>query len=147
MEPFDPTRPTPESITARITKRYDGVVVGEAMHAWFFSLNDQGWPNFATIVTTDEHDDASDLDRPGRFRLNIGVGRETFEHIAAANPSPDPTADDRLFPHPVYGAQRWVSIVNPSAETLEAVVLPLLDEAHGRLAAQQARRAGGSEPG
>lgn len=141
MEPFDPTRPTPESITARITERFEGVVIANAMHAWFFSLNESHWPNFATIVTTDEHDDASDLDHPGRFRLNIGVGRESFERIAAADPSPDPTAVDRLFPHPVYGAQRWVSIVNPSAATFQTELLPLLDEAHARLAAQEAKRA------
>jgi hypothetical protein len=36
-------------------------------------------------------------------------------------------------------AQHWVSIVNPTEATVESVVIPLLDEAHEGLAAQQAR--------
>lgn len=146
MEPFDASRPSPSSLVDLITSRYPGTIVAEAMHAWFFSLNDQAWPNFATIVTTDEHDDASDLFRPGTFRLNIGVSGATFDRLvgdasdAADAAAPDHTAADVLLPHPVYAAQHWVSIVNPSAERLERDLLPLLDEAHARLAAQEARR-------
>ncbi len=109
------------------------------MNAWFFSLNEKGWPNFATIVTTDEHDTASNLSRPGFFRLNLGVSRATFERVARGAAEPDFTASDRLLPHPVYAAQRWISIVNPTAHTLDTVVVPLLDEAHERLAKQEAR--------
>jgi hypothetical protein len=143
MEPFDASQPTPESITALITGRYAGVAVANAMNASFFSLNAKSWPNFATIVTTDEHDAASDLSRPGRFRLNIGVGSATFARLVGGAAEPDFTAADRLLPHPVYAAQQWVCIVNPSAATLEMVVLPLVDEAHERLAAQEARHARG----
>ncbi len=139
MEPFDPSRPTPASITTLITERYRGVVIANAMNAWFFSLNEKSWPNFATIVTTDEHDAASNLSRPGFFRLNVGVGRATFERLVGASADPDFTASDRLLPHPVYAAQHWVSIVNPSATALETVIVPLLDEAYERLAAQEAR--------
>jgi hypothetical protein len=146
MEPFDESAPTPDSITALITGRYADVLVADAMNASFFSLNDQSWPNFATIVTTDEHDTASDLGRPGFFRLNIGVTRATFERIAAEAGEPDFAAADRLLPHPVYAAQHWISVVNPSATTLEAVVLPLLDEAYERLAAQEARHAATRRP-
>ncbi len=142
MEPYDPSQPTPESLTALITSRYPGVVVANALNATFFSLNDRSWPNFATIVTTDEHDTASDLSRPGRFRLNIGVSGPTFARLVGDAVDPDFTASDSLLPHPVYAKQHWVSIVNPTAATLEAVVLPLLDEAHERLAAQEARHAG-----
>ncbi len=142
MEPFDTSQPTPTSITALITERYPGVVVASAMNAFFFSLNEKNWPNFATIVTTDEHDTASNLSRPGLFRLNIGVGRATFERLVGDVADPDFTAVDRLLPHPVYAAQRWVSVVNPTTVTLETIVVPLLDEAHERLAAQEARHAG-----
>lgn len=100
MEPFDASQPTPASIADLITERYSGVVVAKAMNAFFFSLNDKGWPNFATIVTTDEHDTASNLSRPGFFRLNIGVSRGTFERVAGAAAEPDSTASDRFFPHP-----------------------------------------------
>jgi uncharacterized protein DUF6194 len=117
------------------------VVVANGMDAFFFSLTEKHWPNFATIVTTDEHDTASNLSRPGVFRLNIGVSRATFDRLTRDGTEPDFTASDRLLPHPVYAAQHWISIVNPTRATLEAVVLPLLDEAHGRLAAQLARHA------
>jgi predicted DNA-binding protein (MmcQ/YjbR family) len=40
----------------------------------------------------------------------------------------------------VYAKQRWISILNPSDATFRDVVLPLLDEAYDRVAAQRARR-------
>src|SRR5690242_21855398 len=41
---------------------------------------------FATIVTQDygEFDNRSDLNRPGVFRLNIGVTKETFQKLFPA---------------------------------------------------------------
>jgi hypothetical protein len=132
--------PEPEAIVRYIQETYPETDVVEAMHAWFFSLDaEKHWPNFATLVTTDEHDDASDLDRPGVFRLNLGVDRATFERIAAADPEPDYTALDRLLPHPVYARQLWISILNPSDETFTETVVPLLTLAHDRLAASRAR--------
>src|SRR5215469_11549003 len=46
------------------------------------------WP-FATIVTKDygEFDTCSQLDRPGVFRLNIGVSRDTFRMVVGYPPS------------------------------------------------------------
>ena len=52
---------------------------------------------------------------------------------------PDDAAVDRILPHPVYAKQLWISILNPSAAMFRDVVLPLLTEAHDRLAAQRAR--------
>jgi hypothetical protein len=52
---------------------------------------------------------------------------------------PDYAAFDRFLPHPVYARQRWISILNPSDETFRDIVLPLLTEAHDRLAATRAR--------
>lgn len=135
-----PSGPTPEAITKDILETYPETDVVEAMSAWFFSLDpEKHWPNFATLVTTDEHDEASDLDRPGVFRLNIGVDRPTFERIANADPEPDYTAFDRLLPHPVYAKQLWISILNPSHETFAETVVRLLALAHDRLAAARAR--------
>jgi hypothetical protein len=136
-----PVGPDPEAITRSILEHYPETVIAEALGATFFSLDEKHWPNYATIVTTDDHDQASDLAREGVFRLNLGVDRATFERIAAAAPEPDFTAFDQLFPHPVYAAQRWVSIVNPSASTWREVVIPLIALAHDRLAAQRARHA------
>jgi hypothetical protein len=108
--------------------------------AAFFSLDpEKHWPNFATIVWTDDFDQASNLSRPGVFRLNMGVGRATFERLVVAGTKPDYTAMDRILPHPVYAKQRWVSILNPGETSVRDVVMPLLTEAHDRLAAQRAR--------
>jgi hypothetical protein len=98
-------------------------------------------------VTTDDHDEGSPSNlsaRPGAFRLNIGVGRETFERLVDSIGEPDYAAFDEVLPHPVYAKQRWISILNPSAATFRDVVMPLLTEAHDRLAAQRARHSGGA---
>ena len=138
----DPTGPGPDTIVRYILDTYPETDVVEAMDAWFFSLDpEKHWPNYATIVTTDAHDQASDLDRPGAFRLNLGVDKATFERIAADATDPDYTAFDRFLPHPVYAAQRWICIVSPSEGVFREVVVPLIAHAHDRLAAQRKRNA------
>lgn len=135
-----PDGPDPATIVKYILDTYPDADLVEAMNAYFFSLDaEKHWPNFATLVTTDEHDDASDLDRPGVFRLNLGVDRPTFEQIAAAGPVPDFRAFDTLLPHPVYGQQLWISILNPTHETFQRAVVPLIALAHDRIAATHAR--------
>jgi len=136
-----PVGPDPEAITHSILERYPETVVAEALGATFFSLDEKHWPNYATIVTTDEHDEGapSDLARPGAFRLNIDVGRETFERLVGSIESPDYAAYDRLLPHPVYAKQLWISILNPSDATFRDVIVPLITEAHDRLAEVRAR--------
>ena len=104
------------------------------------------WPNFATIVRSDEFDGEtdekgawiprsfSDLARPGVYRLNIGVSKVTFDAAVGSVKAPDYTALDELMPHPVYAMQHWISILNPSETTFHEVVKPLLAEAHERVA-------------
>ena len=104
---------------------------------------------FATIVTKDygEYDNASRLDRSDVFRLNIGVGSDTFRALFGAAPGEQsdqsPTYDyaalDRLMPHPVYAPQSFVCVLNPSADTFETVK-PLLADAYGKVATRHARR-------
>jgi uncharacterized protein DUF6194 len=64
---------------------------------------------FATIVIKDygDFDNASNLDRPGVFRLNIGVSMETYACLFDASAEHDFTALDQLMPHPVYGRNHW----------------------------------------
>ncbi|HEU0301510.1 MAG TPA: DUF6194 family protein [Longimicrobium sp.] len=110
---------------------------------------------FATIVTKDygDFDRASDLDRPGVFRLNVGVGKETYRALFGRQPSPpgdagrvdtghDFTELDRILPHPVYAPQSWVCILNPSAGTFEAEVRPLLADAYELAVGRFNRRVG-----
>src|SRR6185295_6947523 len=91
---------------------------------------------FATIVTKDygEFDNASNLNRPGVFRLNIGVSKDTFQRLFGSPPGAgdaaatyDFSALDQLMPHPVYAAQSWLCVLNPSAETYQSVQSLLAD--------------------
>ena len=131
--------PDAGAITRYITDTYPDTIVVEAMGGTFFSCNEQSWPNFATIATTDDFDDASNLNRDGVFRLNIGVTGPTFDRQIHPSIEPDYTALDRVLPHPVYAAQHWLSILNPSGATFETIVKPLLDEAHGIVSTREER--------
>jgi hypothetical protein len=95
---------------------------------------------FATIVTKDygDFDNASKLDRPGVFRLNIGVSKETYARLFGAKGDHDFAALDRLMPHPVYGRNHWVCVLNPSNTTFLEIT-PLLQEAY-EIAVGRARR-------
>jgi hypothetical protein len=133
-------KPDPETITRYITTTYPNADVVTIEGGSFFSLDpERHFPNFATIVWSDEFDQASNLSRPGFFRLNIGLSRESFERLVGSITEPDYTAVDQFLPHPDYARQHYVSIVNPSANTFDEVIVPLLAEAHDRLAAQRAR--------
>jgi hypothetical protein len=104
---------------------------------------------FATIVTKDYagFDEASQLYRPSVFRLNIGVTRDTFRSLfgtpaggGTTGTGHDFAALDRLMPHPAYGEQWWVCVLNPGRETFDAVK-PLLADAY----AKAVRIAGGRD--
>lgn len=142
MSQQDESAITPERITEYITSTFDGVEVlaVPSGSGTFFSLSDAHWPNFATLVTSDEYDQFSDLARPGVYRLNIGLTRKTFESLFPTDAEHDYTAIDRLMPHPEYNQQRWVSVLNPSHATFEQVVKPLLQEAYELEQARMERR-------
>ena len=104
---------------------------------------------FATIVTKDygDFDNLSQLDRPGVFRLNIGVSRETFQRLFGYLPSKesakgaeyDYAALDKVMPHPIYAPQAFVCVLNPSPATFERVK-PLLAEAYSIVEARHSRQ-------
>lgn len=94
---------------------------------------------YGTIITKDYPDDTSSaLDTPGRFRVNIHIGRERTESIVGADA--DPTAADVFHRHPLYGGSGWVCVINPAERTADAV-LSLLREAHEAARGRTARRA------
>ncbi|MBO9587662.1 DUF6194 family protein [Devosia sp.] len=103
---------------------------------FFFRGDEQKFP-FATVVTHDDAYDAlSNLDRPGVFRLNLATDKETFAALfpdlqtraALDEANIDYQALDVLFPHPVYGRMRWVSVINP--ESVWDQCQELLNKAH-----------------
>jgi len=80
---------------------------------------------FATIVTKDYPDEpVSGLDRPGAFRLNIGVPASASAPQSTA-PQTNPSTPDAWFPHPVYGRAGWI----PAERTAEEA-MTLLETAH-----------------
>ncbi len=145
----------PDTITQFITDTFPGVevVIGDhgigAGDTFFFydpnrNVDPQRRLPFATIVTKDygDFDRASNLNRPGVFRLNIGVSSDTYRSLFGPQPKPpdsgsavdtghDFAALDQLMPHPAYAPQSWVCVLNPSAETFQALG-PLLAEAYDR---------------
>lgn len=142
-------------ITQYILDTFEGVYSVDAWGDTFFFYNPgRALPDefySATLKNKDDdYDRFSDLDRPSIFRLNIGIGKAGFHTLfgapprrgaeADAGPGDDFTALDRLLPHPVYGRQYWVCVLNPSAATFDAVK-PLLAEAYDRAVAKYAKRA------
>ncbi|MEU9888295.1 DUF6194 family protein [Sphaerisporangium sp. NPDC051011] len=102
---------------------------------------------FATVVTKDyPGDEASRLDRPDTFRVNISAGKEAFVRWtghAAREPATtevDPSAVDTVIAHPVYGTVGWLAVVNPGSRT-EAATRELLREAYHLARSRYERRA------
>jgi hypothetical protein len=100
---------------------------------------------YATVVTKNyPGDTASDLAPAGRRRVNVQVDRTTFLALTGEDPRSlarprDHAATDVVLPHPVYGAQGWICVVNPAARTTDTLVR-LLKDAHEAARARYARR-------
>ena len=149
---------TPASMDAAeiayyISETFSGVDVVAANGDSFFFYDpgktlrpDRRMP-FATLVVSDAHDQVSDLNRDGVFRLNIGVARETYRALFGQPPvawttvaGHDYAVLDQVLPHPVYGFMSWVCVLNPSPETFQQTVQGYLAEAHAQAAERFARR-------
>lgn len=137
------------AIIQYLTDTCPGMQVTNADGNYFFFYDPEQKFPFATLVTRDDYDTASNLSRPGVFRLNIGVSKQTFQGLFGLQ-SPDAghdfTALDRVMPHPVYGSMYWVCVLSPSAKTFETV-RPLLAEAYDAAVAKQAKRQSRESPG
>lgn len=119
----------------------------EAFGYRFFFVGDDHRMPFVTLADHDtEYDSVSALDRDGVYRINIGVGRDSFESLFRdLGPEPhDYTTLDRFLPHPDYAKQRFICILSPSAKNADSV-RRLIIEAHGIAADRYARRAGRRE--
>jgi hypothetical protein len=139
-----PDGPDLDEMLRLLRATFPEAVVAEIDSAAFFSLDEKHWPNFATVVWTDEHDEGapSNLAREGVYRVNVGVDRQTFQRLVGGMTDPDYAAFDRFVPHPVYAKQRWISILNPSHDTIRERLMPLIQQGHDRLVAQRLRPRG-----
>ena len=119
-------------ITRYITDTFDDVRITVQEENSFFSYDPEQKFPFATLMTNDVNDRASNLSRPGIFRLNIGVSRDTYQSLFGPQPAwgkdggvvdtgHDFTTFDQFMPHPVYAPMSWICILNPSEATFETV--------------------------
>jgi len=87
-----------------------------------------------------DNDKASNINRDGVFRVNLGVRKDTFKEMFGFIPKRPPaggivgmdydfTALDKIIPHPVYGWMAWISVLNPSKDKFEELI-PLIQEAY-----------------
>ncbi|RZT80627.1 erythromycin esterase-like protein [Micromonospora violae] len=126
---------------------------GSPEAAWgdrFFFVGPDRRQPFATIVERDVpgFDEASQLDRPGVFRLNLDLGRAEFERLFGFPPKAfeehrhefDFARLDTVSPHPGYALYGFASIVMPGPQLLPEIDR-LLAIAHGRAADRDDRAA------
>jgi hypothetical protein len=126
-------------ITQYITDTFADVKITVHEENSFFSYDPEQKFPFATLMTNDVNDQASNLNRPSIFRLNIGVSRETYQAMFGPQPSFAPnggvintghdySALDQFMPHPIYAPMSWICVLNPD-KTCETVK-KLLAEAY-----------------
>ncbi|SKA97599.1 hypothetical protein SAMN06295879_2394 [Agreia bicolorata] len=108
--------------------------------AYFYYAPDGAMPErtqpYGTIITKDYPDDTgSKLNEPGRFRVNINVGRDAVDELPD---DLDPASVDTFIPHPLYAAGGWISVINPA--TTADRLIERLRAAHDAARARTERR-------
>lgn len=143
-----------DAIIERLSARYEGLVVARNWGECGLFYNPGGvLPKGVYFLTFKEkdgpNDAASNVNRPGVFRLNLGISKATFVRLFGHIPERpaaggvvrtghDFQALDCIMPHPVYGWMAWIGVLNPGPETFEAMT-PLFDEGY-RLAVERFKK-------
>ena len=149
----------PEDVVAALTANFAGLAPKASWGETSLFYNpDRALSNGVYFCTVKDHDGAndtaSDLDRPGVFRVALCLPRARYEQLFGDRPARpskggivasghDFTATDVLMPHPVYAWMGWVQVLSPSAATLtdlEPVFVEAYDAVVARYDAQAARR-------
>jgi erythromycin esterase-like protein len=132
-----------------VASQENGSPEGARGDRFFYVGPDRRQP-FATIVEHDVpgFDEASQLDRPGAFRLNLDLGRAEFERLFGFPPKDfeehrhefDFARLDTFMPHPAYALHGFGSIVMPGPQMLPKIDR-LLTIAHARAVDRHERTA------
>lgn len=146
---------TPEWIEHYVLSHFEGLIALETYGEKTFFYNPTNTlPRgiyFYTLKSHDgPHDKASDLSRPGVFRMNWQLSSQNFLKLFGKVPQRpakgtviegnyDFTQLGILTPHPVYGWMRWVSIVNPTP-SLWPHIEDLLHESYAMCITKYAHR-------
>ena len=132
------------SISKYITDTLAEVETAENFgYTFFFYKSDHKMP-FATLASSDnDYDRSSKLDRPGVFRLNVGVSKQTFQSLfgptALEMSRYDFTELDTIMPHPDYAAQHFICVLSPTEATFQTL-RPMIAEAYDIAKARHAKR-------
>jgi hypothetical protein len=121
-------------IMSYITDTFENVEATVNLGYTFFFYRDNHMHAFATIASTgNEYEKISNLERPGVYRLNIGVSRETFQSLFGKGKIDvsdyNFTALDTIMPHPDYSSLSFICVLSPSEATFERI-RPMLAEAY-----------------
>lgn len=136
---------TPQDVVAALTARFAGLAPKASWGETSLFYNPDGvLPNGVYFATIKEHDGANDsasqLDRPGVYRVALGLPRARYEQRFGPRPARPPrggvvatsddfTATDVVMPHPVYAWMGWVQVLSPSKQTFTRMQ-PLFTEAY-----------------
>ncbi|MEP6754881.1 MAG: DUF6194 family protein [Chthonomonadales bacterium] len=132
------------TVTQFIVDSFPDVETSENFgYTFFFYKTDHILP-FATLSSSDnEYDQISNLNRPGVFRLNIGISKQSFHtifgHAVIDTTKYDFTVLDTILPHPEYARQYFVCILNPSDNSFLTIV-QLLTEAYSIAETRNSKR-------
>lgn len=143
-----------EEILKRVQEQFNGLVINHNWGEVGLFYNPEGiLPKGVYVLTIKDkdgkHDCASNLDREGVFRLNVGISKETFElHFGKRPARPkagevidlpyDFTQLNTILPHPVYGWMSWISVLNPDESKFQ-LLKPFIEEGYS-LAIQKYKR-------
>ena len=132
------------ALAKHILTEFADVETTESLGYAFFFYKSERMHAFATIAASAEAYDhqVSKLDRPGVYRLNMGISRKTFETMFGVGKADvskcDYTTLNVIMPHPDYAAQRFVCVLSPTGEVLESVKA-LLSEAYDLAKTRQSK--------
>ncbi|MEM7302033.1 MAG: DUF6194 family protein [Pseudomonadota bacterium] len=146
---------SPDDVFEHITGTFAGVVPKSTWGETAFFYNPgmalKNGTYFATIKEKDgDNDRASNLDREGSWRLNMGVRKETFVSLFGPPPKRpgkgqiiegpwDFAMSDQIMPHPVYGWMGWLAVISPTLSTWDQCKA-LIGDAHERAKATFEKR-------
>ena len=140
-----------DEIIEYVTVHYSGMTVNTNWgERGLFYNPDRLLPKGIYLMTFKEkdgqNDSASNINRGGMYRLNLGVAKNTFLQLFGSIPARPAAGQivqtghdfqeiNRITPHPVYGWMAWIAVLNPTHETFDSLK-PMIDEAY-QLAAKK----------
>ena len=136
---------SPEAVIDQICSLCSGIVPKASWGETALFYNpDRLLPNgiyFCTLKEHDgSHDKAASLDRPGVYRVALGLTPLSYERLLGPQPARpakggvvstghDFSVINQLMPHPIYAWMYWMQILSPTPEMF-ATLIPLILESH-----------------